>query len=397
MTVATIVPALLACVTLVIWAVLRYGRGGFWQVTLPRSGRDLPADRDWPDVVAIVPARNEADVIGEAVTSLLKQDYPGVLRIVLIDDHSDDGTADVARAAAAALGADAVARLQIVGARDLPRGWSGKVWAQSEGIAASQTFAPGAEWVWLTDADIAHPTHGLRDLVVRGEQGKRDMVSLMVRLRCHSFPERMLIPAFVFFFAKLYPFRWIADDSRTMAGAAGGCILLRHSALARIGGMAAIKGALIDDCALAAAVKRSGGGVRLDLADAARSIRPYDGWNDIWNMIARTAYTQLHYSPWMLAGATLGMVLTYLAPPVLAIVGLSQGQPWGFAALAAWLMMVRCYGPMLRYYKQSELWAIALPLVACFYMAATLDSGRRHMLGRGGHWKGRAQSSNVTD
>lgn len=396
MTVAMMVAAFLACATLAIWAVLRYGRGGFWQVTVPKRGVSLPQGQAWPDVVAIVPARNEADVIARSVSSLLKQDYPGVLRVVLIDDHSDDGTADTARAAAAALGEQAAARLHIVGARALPKGWSGKVWAQSEGIAAARTFAPGAEWVWLTDADIAHPVHGLQDLVARGEQGKRDMVSLMVRLRCQSFPERMLIPAFVFFFAKLYPFRWIADDTRATAGAAGGCILLRHSALERIGGMAAIKGALIDDCALAAAVKR-GGSVRLDLADAAVSIRPYDGWSDIWNMIARTAYTQLHYSPWMLAGATLGMFLTYLAPPVLTFVGLSLGAPWGFAAMAAWLMMIRCYGPMLRYYKQSELWAIALPLVACFYMAATLDSGRRHMLGRGGHWKGRAQSSNVTD
>lgn len=396
MTVASMMAALLSCLTLAIWAVLRYGRGGFWQVALPRTGGAMPEGRVWPDVVAIVPARNEADVIAQAVHSLLTQDYPGALRVVVIDDHSEDGTAEAARAAAAALGEQATARLRIVGARTLPKGWSGKVWAQSEGIAASGTFAPGAEWFWLTDADIVHPPHGLRDLVLRGEQGKRDMVSLMVRLRCSALPERMLIPAFVFFFAKLYPFRWIADDAKATAGAAGGCILLRHGALTRIGGLAAIKGALIDDCALAAAVKR-GGSVRLDLADAAVSLRPYDGWKDIWNMIARTAYTQLHYSPWLLIGATLGMVLTYLAPPLLTIVGLLSGAPWGFAGLAAWVLMTRCYMPMLRYYKQSPLWAVALPVVACFYMAATLDSGWRHSVGRGGHWKGRAQSSNVTE
>lgn len=388
-----------ACISLVIWMVLRFGRGGFWKVSLPARAAALnpsvrPADAGWPGVVAIVPARNEADVIGRAVSSLLSQQYAGHVSVVVVDDHSDDGTAEAARAAALALGGDAARRLHVIGARDLPPGWSGKVWAQSEGVAAAASLAPDAEWVWLTDADIVHPAHGLADLVARGVNRALDMVSLMVRLRCDSPAERMLIPAFVFFFAKLYPFRWIADKKNKTAGAAGGCILLRRKALTRIGGMASIKGALIDDCSLAAKVK-AGGEICLDLADEAWSIRPYDGWRDIWRMIARTAYTQLHYSPWMLAGATLGMILTYLTPPVLAIAGIPSGHWWGIPAALAWLTMVLCYQPMLRYYRQPIWRAILLPAVGFFYMAATLDSARMHWLGQGGQWKGRAQATNV--
>ena len=385
--------ALFACITLVIWLVLRFFRGDFWRVDLPPRAK-MAVTRTWPEVVAIVPARNEADVVGRAVTSLLTQDYPGVLNVFVIDDHSDDGTAEAARAAAQLLGEASAARLHIVEARALPTGWSGKVWAQAEGIAAAEAFAANAEWFWLTDADIVHPAHGLSDLVARGIDDRLDLVSLMVRLRCDSFAERWLIPAFVFFFAKLYPFSWVADNARGTSGAAGGCILLRATALHRIGGLAAIKGALIDDCSLAEQVKY-GGAIRLDLADEAWSIRPYDGWQDIWNMIARTAYTQLRYSPWLLIGATCGMILTYVMPPLLTIIGLFSGAWWTLPAALAWFIMAMSYRPMLRYYGQSAKAAVLLPLVALFYMAATLDSGRRHWLGKGGQWKGRAQASNV--
>ncbi|MGI4855751.1 MAG: glycosyltransferase [Janthinobacterium lividum] len=390
--------AVLACISLLIWTVLLFFRGDFWKVRLPASDLSLPTGETWPAVVAVVPARNEADVIGPAVRSLLSQRYAGALSVIVVDDHSDDGTAAAAQAAAVALGGDAPARLRVVHARDLPSGWSGKVWAQAEGIAAQSTLLPDAEWIWLTDADITHPVDGLGALLARAVRERLDMASLMVRLRCTSPAERLLIPAFVFFFAKLYPFRWVADHRRQTAGAAGGCILLRRTALERIGGLSAIKGALIDDCSLAAEIKkgRAGrGAIRLDLADDAWSIRPYDGWQDIWRMIARTAYTQLHYSPWLLLGACAGMVLTYLAPPVLTIAGALTGAWWMLPALAAWVMMMFSYRPMLRYYRQSVWQAALLPAVAAFYLAATIDSGRRHWLGRGGEWKGRAQANNV--
>lgn len=302
-----------------------------------------------------------------------------------LGDHSTDGTADIARAAALSIGkGDA---LTVIGARDLPAGWSGKVWAQSEGLAAADKAAPEARYVWLTDADIWHGPNALAELVARAENEQRDLVSLMVRLRCDSAWERMIVPAFVFYFAKLYPFASIANPRSRVAGAAGGCMLARRSALARIGGFEAIRGELIDDCSLAAKIK-AGGSIRLDLADDSISLRPYDDWQSLWNMIARSAYTQLHYSPWMLIGATLGMILTYLAPPVLALAGGAGTWP----AWLAWLLMAISYRPMLREYRQPVWMAPLLPLTALFYLGATLDSARRYYLRRGGQWKGRSQA-----
>ena len=316
---------------------------------------------------------------------MLSQQYAGPLHLVVVDDHSSDGTADIARAAAASIvKADA---LTVIAARDLPAGWSGKVWAQSEGLAAADIEMPDAAFVFLTDADIWHGPQTVADLVARAEQEQRDLTSLMVRLRCESAWERMIVPAFVFYFAKLYPFARVADPRSKVAGAAGGCMLARRSALARIGGFAAIRGELIDDCSLAAKIK-AGGSIRLDLADDSLSLRPYDDWQSLWNMIARSAYTQLHYSPWLLAGATLGMVLTYLAPPVLALVGGAALWP----AWLAWILMAVSYRPMLREYRQPAWLAPLLPITALFYLGATLDSARRYYLRRGGQWKGRAQA-----
>lgn len=372
----------LSLLTLVVWCVLVFARAGFWRVRKPAPS---PAPAEWPTVVTVIPARNEADVIGRAVTGVLSQRYAGRLHLVVVDDHSTDGTADIARAAALSIGkGDA---LTVIGARDLPAGWSGKVWAQSEGLAAADKAAPEARYVWLTDADIWHGPNALAELVARAENEQRDLVSLMVRLRCDSAWERMIVPAFVFYFAKLYPFASIANPRSRVAGAAGGCMLARRSALARIGGFEAIRGELIDDCSLAAKIK-AGGSIRLDLADDSISLRPYDDWQSLWNMIARSAYTQLHYSPWMLIGATLGMILTYLAPPVLALAGGAGTWP----AWLAWLLMAISYRPMLREYRQPVWMAPLLPLTALFYLGATLDSARRYYLRRGGQWKGRSQA-----
>jgi hopene-associated glycosyltransferase HpnB len=359
-----------------IWAYLLVARGFFW---MARVAPPAPAPSRWPRIVAVIPARNEADAIGRAVASLLDQDYPGEFSIVLVDDHSNDGTAETARGAAR--GSD---RLTVVAARALPGGWSGKLWALSEGV---RQIAHPPELYLFTDADIAHHPTNLRELVGRLEAEQRDLVSLMVKLHCESFAELFLIPPFVFFFALLYPFAWSNDPRKATAAAAGGCILMRRGAYERIGGYAAIKGELIDDCALARAVKTSGGAIWLGLTQATESLRLYPEIGDIWNMVARTAYTQLNYSPLVLAGTVLGLVVAYLTPVLLVFAG---GKAMLFG-LAAWLMMAASYAPMLRLYRRSLLWAPLLPAAASVYLGATIASAWRHWRGRGGEWKGRVQ------
>ena len=381
----------LSLLSLVIWCVLLFARGGFWRTrcapSVPKDRRDAIAA--WPAVVAVVPARNEADVIGPAVTSLLEQDYAGAFHVIVVDDHSTDGTADCARAASLALGRPE--RLTVIQAAALPSGWSGKVWAQSQGVAAIASRGLPADFLLLTDADIGHPADAVTQLVARATNERRDLVSLMVRLRCDSIWEKALIPAFVFFFAKLYPFAWVNDPRNKTAAAAGGCMLVRRAALEEAGGMESIRAALIDDCSLAARIKHRGQGghpISLDVAARSRSLRPYDGPGEIWNMIARTAFTQLRYSPWLLIGTLIGMTVIYLAPPVVALVL----GPLGWPAWLAWGAMCCAYAPMLRYYGRSPLWAPALPLVALFYVGATLASAVRYWRGKGGQWKARVQA-----
>jgi hopene-associated glycosyltransferase HpnB len=375
----------LAVISLLLWTALALFQGGFWRVRFPGA---CAAPLHWPGVVAVVPARDEADMIEAVLEGLLQQDYPAVFHVMLVDDHSTDDTALIAAAAASRLGQEA--RLTVVAARDLPAGWTGKVWAQSEGLAEQQRRFPGARYVLLTDADIKHDRQALRRLVARAEAEQLVLTSLMARLRCTSFAERALIPAFVFFFAMLYPFSRVNDPRSRVAAAAGGCILARIDALTKIGGIAAIKDALIDDCALAIKMKPHGP-IRLDFGQHCYSLRPYKDWSSIWNMIARSAYTQLRYSPWLLAGTVSGMLLIYLVPPMLTA-GLASGMERpAWLAVLGWLIMMLIYAPMLRYYQQSLFWAPALPLVALFYLAATLASAWSYRQGRGGHWKGRTQ------
>jgi hopene-associated glycosyltransferase HpnB len=371
--------ATLAWCTLLAWFALATLHGQFWRVLLPARAPDPPA---WPDVVAVAPARDEAGVIVAALRSLLAQDYAGRFHVIVVDDHSVDRTASVARDTAAALAASA--RLSVIAARPLPGGWAGKVWAQSEGLRVQRERFPQAGYVWLTDADIEHPATALRDLVARAECGRLVLTSEMVRLRCDSFAERACMPAFVFFFALLYPFARVNDPGSRVAAAAGGSMLVRTDALDAIGGIAAIKDALIDDCALAARLKRHGP-IRLDLARGSRSLRAYDDWRSIRDMIARSAYTQLRHSPLLLAATLLGMLLLFAAPVLLA--------PAHGAALAAWLLMMGLYLPMLRYHGRPAWWAPLLPLVAMFYLGATLASAWRYQRGRGGQWKGRSQAA----
>jgi hopene-associated glycosyltransferase HpnB len=374
---------ILSSVAAGIWVYLLLFRGGFWR-EMPRPAPDRQPD-SWPEVVAVIPARNEADVVGVAMGALLAQDYPGRFTAILVDDDSSDGTADAARAAGAG---KSMHRLEVVRNAHLPEGWTGKLWAVNHGLAEAARLAPDAKYVLLTDADIWHEPTSLRQLVKRAETGGLKLVSLMARLKTDTLAERALIPAYIFFFQKLYPFAWVNDPRHRMAGAAGGCMLVARSALDAIGGIAAIRNRLIDDCALGQAIKAQGP-VWLGLADRVISLRGYPQWRDAWMLIARSAFTQLGFSPIMLAVAVSSMLATYLLPPLLTIFGHGIAQPIG---ALAWLMMIVAYQPTLRYYARSPLWALALPLVAFFYTAATFDSALRYWRGRGGAWKGRMQA-----
>ena len=328
-------------------------------------------------VAVVIPARNEEAVVGQAVASLLNQNYRASIHVFLVDDHSSDATI------AAAGVSD---RLTVVRAGPLPAGWTGKLWAVSEGLKRVEAVKP--DYILLTDADIVHSPDDVAGLVARAEAGSLDLVSYMVQLQCRTLPERVLIPAFVFFFFKLYPPSWIARRSSKTAGAAGGCMLIRPAALARIGGIATIRGELIDDCALARAIK-PGGGIWLGLTHGARSIRDYTSFAEIRRMISRTAFTQLRHSAWLLAGTIVGLSVIYLAPPLLVLTGDRMAAGLG---LAAWLLMTISYIPTLRFYERWWTWALLLPLIALFYMYATVDSAVRHWTGRGGLWKDRVQA-----
>lgn len=371
-------------VSLAAWLYLLVGRSFFW-LARERDDADLPPDpAAWPAVTAVVPARDEADVIERSVTSLVAQDYPGRLRLVLVDDASADATA--ARAAAAAARASAGDRITILTGRPLPGGWTGKLWAVSQGVERAAADAP--TYLWITDADIAHDPATLRRLVARAEAGQLALVSLMARLQTGTWPERLLIPAFVFFFDMLFPFGAVNDPKRRVAAAAGGCLLVRRTALQAAGGIASIRGEIIDDCALGARLKAQGP-IWLGLTRTSVSLRPYRSLGEIGRMVSRSAYAQLSYSPWLLAGTVIGMALVYLAAPALAAFGVGAARWLG---VAAWALMALSFQPLLRYYRLSPLWGLALPLIGALYTLFTVQSAIQVWRGRGGMWKGRAQA-----
>jgi hopene-associated glycosyltransferase HpnB len=365
---------LLALLSLCIWLYLFFAHGRFWLST-PELSPALPEET--PDVDIIVPARDEAETIGRVIASLAAQEYPGRFRIILVDDGSSDGTADLA---AAAVRPSAGPPLHVVPAQPKPPGWSGKLWAVSQGVALAR-----APVLLLADADIVHDPRHLATLVARLNAPRVDMVSEMVRLNCSSRAERALVPAFVYFFQMLYPFARVNDPKSRVAAAAGGTVLIRREALDRIGGVASIKGALIDDVALAKAVKR-GGAIYLGHSGLAASIRRYPDVADIWNMITRTAFTQLHYSAALLALTLLGLTLVWWVP----ICEASLGHGWHrLCGLAAFALGSSSYLPTLMRYKRNAVWALALPLIALFYMAATLSSALHFWRGSGARWKNR--------
>lgn len=374
--------AIIGGIAAAAWVYLIAFRGGFWRV---REDGATTGPMPMRSIVAVVPARDEADVIGRAVGSLLAQDYAGAFRVILVDDHSSDGTADLAREAAMQAGASD--RLTVIASAPRPSGWTGKLWAVHQGVAAAQMHSP--DYLLLTDADIVHMPDNLAMLVAHAEQGGYDLTSLMVRLHCESAWERLLIPAFVWFFFMLYPPRWVADPRARTAAAAGGCMLIRQEALDRIGGIDSIRGEIIDDCALARHVKAAGH-VWLGMAAETRSIRPYGSWRPIWDMIARCAFAQLGYSATALIGMVLALLVIFVAPPLLLLSGSVAAMALG---AAAWLAMSLAYLPILRFYRCPIWLAPLLPLIALFYTAATIGSAIAFWRGRGGRWKGRYQAA----
>ncbi len=383
----------LTSLSLVIWMGLLCFRGQFWRCDqLLDNGRgELPQlkGEEYASVCAVIPARNEAEMLPMTLRSLLQQSYPGEFTIVLVDDHSTDGTAEFAQGMAEALLKRD--RLQVIAAAPLPSGWTGKLWAMAQGIEKAETLTRLPDYFLLTDADIEHDVNNLSRLVAKAQQDDLDLVSLMVLLRCESFWEKLLIPAFVFFFQKLYPFRWVNNPKYSTGAAAGGCILIRREALTRIGGIATLRDALIDDCTLGQAVKStSKNGIWLGLSQRTRSKRAYDSLETIWDMVARTAFTQLNYSPWLLFGTLIAMTLVYIVPPVGGIWGGLMGN-WlvAIAGFTTWLLMAIAYLPTIRLYRCSRWLAFGLPAIAFLYTLMTIDSALRHWQGKGGAWKGR--------
>ncbi len=372
---------LIGITSILIWLYLMFARGEFWRVSNHVLGSLLlPALQ--PAVAAVIPARNEAEVVEQSLLSVLAQDYRGDLHVFLVDDHSSDGTASLAKLAADKVGrTDQVA---VVRSAALPPGWTGKLWAVSQGIDKARVHQP--EFIWLTDADVVHGPQTLRTLVANAATGGFDLVSLMVKLRCESWAERAFIPAFVFFFFKLYPPKWVASPAHGTAAAAGGCMLIRATTLARSGGIESIRNQLIDDCALARQVKRVGR-TWMGLTRDSHSIHGYGGWADVGRMISRSAFTQLRHSTLLLLGTLAGLAMIYLAPPTLLWF---DGWP-RICGIAAWVLMTITFIPMLRFYGRSPLWAVSLPLIAAFYAAATLHSALQYWRGRGGKWKDRVQ------
>ncbi len=371
-----------AAASLAIWIYLVFLRGAFWRL------RDLDSSSQAPvlpaySVAVIIPARNEADVVGQAVRSLVEQNYAGSLHVFLVDDESSDDTATIALQVAERAGRSD--RLTVVRASPVPDGWTGKMWALSEGLREAAAFK--ADYFLLADADIVHAPGNVATLLARARNGSFDMVSLLAKMPCQSAAERALIPAFVFFFFMLYPPAWVSRSRRRTAAAAGGCLLIRSEILARIGGIREIRGEVIDDCSLAREVKQNGGRVWLGMAADTYSLRGYETWAEFGWLISRTAFAQLNHSTLLLAGTVAAMAITYLAPPVLLLTG-ARAAAMG---LGSWLLMMIAFWPTLRFYRRSPLWSLVLPLIAAFYLGATLHSAIRYWQGRGGLWKGRIQ------
>jgi hopene-associated glycosyltransferase HpnB len=378
---------LLSGLSCLIWLYLLGFRGKFW---LTNQTITLGPDNleKYPNITVIIPARNESEALPISLPSILEQNYGGRVEVVIVDDQSDDGTGEIAKGMRT--NCQTQGKLTVISGEPLPQGWSGKLWAIAQGISYAEKQEILPDYYLLTDADIKHDRHNLRNLVFKAEKEHLGSVSLMVLLRCQSFWERFLIPAFVFFFAKLYPFPLVNTPESKVAAAAGGCILIRRDVLKKIGGIGRVKDALIDDCSLAQVVKSEGESIWLGLTETTVSLRPYPTLKTIWDMVARTAFTQLNYSLWMLLGAVGGMTVVYLIPIISLIWGIIGGEKsLVILGLTTWLLMATAYLPTVRFYRCSPVWAFCLPAIAFFYTLMTIDSALRHWQGQGGAWKGR--------
>jgi hopene-associated glycosyltransferase HpnB len=381
---ASDIATILATLTLATWLYLIAARGMFWLGSVSDTTPPVtPAQ--WPSVAIVIPARNEAECIGDSVGSVLAQQYPEALRVIVVDDDSSDGTGEIARRAAKTSDRP----LHIMASGPLPAGWTGKLWALKRGIDACLELPGPPTYLLFTDADIVHAPDTVAWLVAKAERESLVLVSLMAKLRCESLAERVHVPAFIFFFQMLYPFAAVNRRTSVTAAAAGGCMLVRTDALRDAGGIEAIRDALIDDCALARRMKTQGP-IWLGLTERTRSIRPYPNWADVRRMVTRSAYAQLRYSPLLLAGTTVGMASTFLTPPLFAI--FAHGLPQ-LLGLATWILMAGAFQPTLRFYGLSPLWGAALPAIAFLYMLYTIDSAIQHLVGHGGAWKGRTQAN----
>jgi hopene-associated glycosyltransferase HpnB len=380
-------PSILAGFALTVWIYLTFFRGGFWRAIDRLGTGSIEPLNEYPEIVVVIPARDEADVIGRTIRSLLAQDYPHPFRIVLVDDVSHDATAVVARTAAA----ETPGRLTVIEGKTKPTDWVGKVWAMDQGALQAAEIVPKARYILFSDADIEHDSSNLRRLVTRAERDGADLVSIMVMLVVGNVWERLLIPPFIFFFQLLYPFAFV-NAGRSRA-AAGGCMLVRRATLEAAGGLKTIKRALIDDCALARRIAEAGGNIWLGLSTETHSTRPYGGFAGVWKMVARNAFTQLKYSPLALVGTILGMALIYLTPPLAAASYLFlEDHTTALIGAAGFMLMVGIFWPTVRLYNQPFWVAIFLPVAAALYTAMTVDSALHHWRGVGGGWKGRVYS-----
>lgn len=381
----------IAYLSLGIWLFLLLFWGQFWQAD-QKLDSNISELQNYPSVRAIVPARNEAKLISQSLTPLLQQDYSGDFSVVLIDDNSTDLTIAIAENTAKTL--ELEDKLKIISGQPLPKGWKGKLWAMEQGINYACEQKPQTEYLLLTDADIQHHPQSLKELIHKAETEKLDLVSIMVLLRCESFWEKLLIPSFVFFFQKLYPFAWVNNPQKPIAAAAGGCILIRCQALEKIGGIKSIRNALIDDCTLAKTVKFSDpqkpSPIWLGLSNSIISLRPYDSLQEIWDMVARSAYSQLNYSPILLVATLLGLGLVYLTAPFAIILGLvTHIYSLVVSGIITWLLMSIAYFPTIKLYQLSFFWIFTLPAIAFLYGLMTFDSAICYWKGQGGAWKGR--------
>ena len=372
----------LAGLSLIIWVLLKFFRGGFWRADqcLSQSGSLC----EWPTVVVIIPARNEEQTIGAAVTSLAEQDYPGFIHIVVVDDESSDATQSLV---------GNWPNLHVIQGVALPKGWTGKLWAVQQGLNYVKAHLPSATFILMTDADIKHGRKNIRELVFKAESESLHLVSLMVMLRTKSFWEKLLIPAFVFFFQKLYPFSWVNNPKKKTAAAAGGCILIRRQTLVPADSLKTVRDNLIDDCAIGREIKAHGP-IWLGITKETHSLRAYQSLQDVWNMVTRTAFRQLGYSSIALIVTVVGMVLTYLVPPITLFYGfISNHYAVAFIGGLAWIIMSLAYMPTLRYYGEKSWWVFWLPVAATLYTLMTFSSALRHWQGHGSVWKGRVYKS----